>query len=280
MAVFRPTSIDEAVSVLVSHPGARIVAGGTDVMVAVQAGTLTLTDVIAVRALPELRTWVHDREHHRVRIGTAMTFAELAVAPIAGLVPALALAARALGSVQIRNAATIGGSIGTRAPNGDALVVLAALDATVELASGLGRRVVACSDLAADASDAAVRADELITAVEVPVTSGTQHFAKVTPRAAAAAVVNAAVVVDNANRSVRVALGGIAPAAVRIPNAEKWCMDEIDWTDPRIGPETARAFGRRVAAAISPVDDDHSTGTYRRHAAAVLTSRLLLRCLG
>src|SRR5262245_18072054 len=138
MAVFRPTSTDEALSVLVSRPGARIVAGGTDVMVAIEARTSTLSHVIALRGLPELRTWAQDDAQLRVRLGAAMTFAELARGPLTALVAALALAARAMGSVQIRNAATIGGSIGTRSPNGDALVVLAALDARVELASGQG----------------------------------------------------------------------------------------------------------------------------------------------
>jgi CO/xanthine dehydrogenase FAD-binding subunit len=280
MTVFRPTSIAEAVSNLSDHPDVRVVAGGTDVMVALGAGTLRLAHVMSVRVIPELRSWAHDPASATVRIGAARTFAALAVGTLGTLAPALAQAARAFGSAQIQNAATIGGSVGSRAANGDALVVLTALDATIELASQAGRRAVTCADFATGAPDAGLRSDELITAISVPVHAQAQQFAKVTPRAAvAAAVVNAAVVVDHDRRRVRIALGGVAPTVVRAGAAETWCAAALDWDHVVADPEQARELGRRVAASIAPVDDDRATGAYRRHAAGVLAARLLLRCL-
>jgi CO/xanthine dehydrogenase FAD-binding subunit len=280
MTVFRPTSIAEAVSALARHPGLRVVAGGTDVMVGVRSGSITLTDVMTLRSMPELRAFVHDRGRAKVRIGAATTFAELAVAPFDALVPALAQSARALGSVQIRNAATIGGSLGTAAPNSDVLVVLAALDATVELASERGRRAVAAREFADGRRDTPVHADELITAVEIPTCTEAQHFAKVTPRAAmTGAVVNGAVVVERRDRVVRIALGGVAPTVVRIDAAETWCASAIDWDDPQPDPEVARAFGHRVSSELAPSDDERASGAYRSHAAGLLAARLLLRCL-
>ena len=280
MAVFRPTSIAEAVSALAAHPEACVVAGGTDVMVAVRTGALTLTDVLTVCAMPELRGVQHDAARASLRIGAATTFAALAQSPITELAPALAQAARALGSVQIRNAATIGGSVGTAAANGDALVVLVALGATVELVSHGGSRTVPVSAFATAEPDALARAGELITAVEVPVYRGAQQFAKVTPRAAmAAAIVNGAVVVDADAGAVRIALGGVAPTVLRCSSAEAWCASAIDWTDPRPDPVVANEFGRRVAEAVAPHDDGRATAAYRRHAGGVLATRLLLRCL-
>jgi CO/xanthine dehydrogenase FAD-binding subunit len=280
MTVFRPTSIAEAVSALATHPEARVVAGGTDVMVAVRTGALTLTDVLTVRAVPELRGIRHDVARACLRIGAATTFAELLRSPITELAPALAQAARALGSVQIRNAATIGGSVGTAAANADALVVLVALDAAVELVSDRGSRTVPASAFAGEDPDAGARGDELITAIEVPVRAGAQHFAKVTPRAGmAAAIVNGTVVVDADAATVRIALGGVAPTVLRCSSAEAWCASAIDRTEPRPDPDAAREFGRRVAEAVTPHDDDRATAAYRRHAAGVLATRLLLRCL-
>jgi CO/xanthine dehydrogenase FAD-binding subunit len=264
MTVFRPTSIAEAAAHLSRRPDLLVVAGGTDVMVAVGTGALELADVMSVRAIPELRAWAHDPARARVRIGAGTTFATLATEPLATHAPALAQAARALGSVQIRNAATIGGSLGTRAANGDALVVLTALDATIELASKAERRDVSCVDFAAGAPGTGLHAGELITAVSVPVPAGAQQFAKVTPRAAvAAAVVSVAVVVDHDRREARIALGGVAPTVVRV------VVDADDVSD----------LARRVDDVIAPVDDDRATAAYRRHAAGVLTARLLQRCL-
>jgi len=280
MTVFRPTSIAEAVSALSTHPAVRIVAGGTDLMVAVRTGTLALTDVLTVRSVPELRGVQHHPRRECLWIGAATTFTDLAAAPITELAPALAHAARALGSAQIRNAATVGGSLGTAAANGDALVVLAALDATVELVSGRGTRAVPAADYAMAEPEARARTDELITAIEVPVRAGAQQFAKVTPRAAmSAAVVNGTVVLDPGTRAVRIALGGVAPTVVRCSAAEAWCASAIDWNDPRPDVGVAHEFGRRVARALAPDDDGQAAATYRLHAAGVLATRLLLRCL-
>ena len=133
-----PTTVAEAVASLSERPDAVVLAGGTDLMVAVNEGHRRVGGdelVVCVNRIPELRSWTLDRAAGTLRLGAAVTYTELATSPLAGLVPALAQAARTVGSPQIRNAATLGGNVVTCSPAGDGLPVLAAVDATVELVS-------------------------------------------------------------------------------------------------------------------------------------------------
>ena len=141
MSLLLPTSLDEAVGMLGEHPDALILAGGTDLMVEINDGHRRPDDVVvAVNRVPELRSWRHDPAAATLTIGAAITYAELLSDPLATFSPALAEASRTVGSPQIRNAGTLGGNLGTCSPAGDALPVLAALDATVTLASAAGVR--------------------------------------------------------------------------------------------------------------------------------------------
>lgn len=119
-------------------PHATLLAGGTDLMVELNGGHRQVSEVVALARVAELRTWHHDPVAGVLHIGAGVTYAEIADEPIASWVPALAQAARTVGSPQIRHAATIGGNLGTCSPAGDGLPVLAALDATVHLASAAG----------------------------------------------------------------------------------------------------------------------------------------------
>ena len=109
MPVLVPTSLDQAVSMLADAPDALVLAGGTDAMVAINAGLRKPHSVLAVNRVAELRSWTFVPESATLRIGSAVTYAELMEPPIADLVPALAEAARTVGSPQIRHAGTLGG---------------------------------------------------------------------------------------------------------------------------------------------------------------------------
>src|SRR5262249_35213281 len=174
MTVLVPTSLDEALSALASHEGAMVLAGGTDAMVEINAGHRRPGDVVAVNRVAELRSWTYDPGTALVRIGAAVTYTEMMTSPIAGLVPALAEAARTVGSPQIRNAGTLGGNLGTCSPAGDGLPVLSALDATVHLASAAGERSLPVQEFMVGVKRTALRPGELITAVTLPVLEGWQ----------------------------------------------------------------------------------------------------------
>src|SRR5258705_7133844 len=116
MPVIVPESLEAALAALADHPGATVLAGGTDLMVEVNDGRRPLARVVAIGRVPEL---VGVRvEGTEVVIGAATPFAQLERHPVARLAPALAYAARTVGSPQIRNAATVGGDLGTASPAG------------------------------------------------------------------------------------------------------------------------------------------------------------------
>src|SRR6476659_3510057 len=148
MTCVAPTSLRDALAALADEPGALVIAGGTDVMVEVNMGHRKPVSVVSVSRVSELRSWRHDPATRTVRLGAGVTYAEVMSEPLATLLPALAQAARTVGSPQIRHAATVGGNVGTASPAGDVLPVLAALDAMVHLESLGGARDVPFASVA------------------------------------------------------------------------------------------------------------------------------------
>jgi CO/xanthine dehydrogenase FAD-binding subunit len=281
MAVVVPASLEQAVAALGEHPDALVLAGGTDLMVEINEGHRTFGSgdvVVAVNRVSELRSWTLDRGAGVVRLGAGVTYAELAAPPLAELLPALAQAARTVGSPQIRNAATLGGNIVTCSPAGDGLPVLSALDATVELASSGGTRTLPIADFMLGVKRTARRPGELLTAVTVPLLTGWQGYTKVGVRnAMVIAISGACLAVDERSRSVRLALGSVAPTIVRAPAAESYATTNVDWEGRTVDLPTVVEFGRLAAAASRPIDDHRSTAAYRRHSIDVLARRMLLR---
>ncbi len=281
MGVLIPRSLDDAVAALVEHPRALVLAGGTDLMVEVNEARLRLSGdhtVVAVNRVPELCTWTHDPAARTVRLGAGVTYAEIEREPLASLLPALAQAARTVGSPQIRNAATIGGNLATCSPAGDGLPVLSALDAVVELAGVSGRRSVPVAAFMTGVKRTDRRPDELITAVTIPLLDGWQGYAKVGIRnAMVIAIAGACLAVDRPGRSIRLALGSVAPTIVRAPDAETLAESRVDWAALAVDDDVVEEFGHLATRAISPIDDHRATAAYRAHAVQVLARRLLRR---
>ena len=203
---------------------------------------------------------------------------EIEQLPLAGWVPALAQAARTVGSPQIRHAATIGGNLGTCSPAGDGLPVLSALDAQVHLASVAGERTLSFDEFMIGPKRTARQPGELITGVTVPVFGGWQGYSKVGVRnAMVIAVASASLVVDTAGRSVRLALGSVGPVILRCPEAEALANTEADFAARRVSETVVAQFAELARDAARPIDDHRSTAEYRRHAIGVLAGRLLRR---
>ncbi|MDQ6614258.1 MAG: FAD binding domain-containing protein [Actinomycetota bacterium] len=297
MTVVLPTSIDEAVSAL-ADPDIQVLAGGTDFMVEVNAGLRRPEKVLSLRGIPELRTWQRigvggagGTGSRGVRLGASVTYTDMLGPELAELIPALAQAARTVGSPPIRNAGTIGGNLATASPAGDTLPVLAALDALVEVAGPSGRRDVPIEAFITGPKRNALDPGELIVAVRLPVVVGHQEFRKIGVRnAMVIAVASLALAVDTSARSVRCALGSVGPVPIRAHAAEEWLAAAIDWvelsgTAGAPGTAGARAipdlapFGRLVAEAARPIDDHRGTASYRRHAVGVLAERAAMQAL-
>jgi CO/xanthine dehydrogenase FAD-binding subunit len=294
MSVILAFSMDEALAALAAHPDALILAGGTDLLVEINEGHRRLglvndagsgpatgsesPTVLAVDRLGELRSWTVDHERKVVHIGAGVTWSELMEEPLAGLLPALAEAARTVGSPQIRNAGTLGGNLGTCSPAGDGLPVLAALEAVVHLRSAQGSRDLPITDFMVGVKRTARLPGELITGVTLPIITGWQGYSKVGVRnAMVIATASAALVADNGQRQIRVALGSVGPTVFRCSQAEDMLSAAVDWDRGAVSSAQLREFGDLVAQASRPIDDHRSTAAYRRHSVGVMAQRLARR---
>ncbi len=279
MAVMHPTTIDEATALLADEPTAMLLAGGTDAMVEINDGHRRPgTTVITVNRIADLRSWRHDPRAQTLTIGAAVTYTELMAEPFASLAPALADASRTVGSPQIRNAGTLGGNLGTSSPAGDGLPVLAALDASVTLASAAGTRSMSVNDFIIGVKRTAIEPGELITEITIPVVDGWQGYAKVGVRnAMVIAVASVALVIDRAHQTVAVGLGSVGPTVLRCPGAESHLAESLDWATLSTTPDALERFAALVSSASRPITDHRSTADYRRHAVGVLARRLARR---
>jgi CO/xanthine dehydrogenase FAD-binding subunit len=283
VTVLVPDRLDDALAALVSDPPLTVLAGGTDLMVELNYGRRRPLDVLSLRRLSGLRDWHVERSAaggDEVVLGAAVTYTALLGDELAGLLPALAQAARTVGSPQIRNAGTIGGNLVTGSPAGDTLPVLVALEATVDLASARGgTRTLPVSEFLTGPKQTARRPDELLVAVRVPVAAGPSEFLKIGVRnAMVIAVANCALVVDRRRRALHCALGAVGPVPIRDEDAELWATTRLDWDgDQPPHPSVVEGFGRRMAAAARPIDDHRATADYRRHAVGVMARRALER---
>jgi len=270
-----PRSLEEALAELAAHPEAVAIAGGTDLMVAVNFGRLRPPALLDLSRVEELKEW--RRDDGRVSLGAGVTFARIA-RELAEFRP-LAEASRSVGSPQIRNRATIGGNLGTASPAGDSIPVVAAYDADVVVASQVrGERRLRWNEFLVGPKRSALQPDELILRVEWNVVGGPGSFAKVgTRNAMVIAIAGVCVQLDPVNRNVRVALGSVAPTVVRAPEAEAFAAQAIAWDEPDrpLPAAPAAEFATLAARAATPIDDVRGTAAYRAHAVEVLARREL-----
>lgn len=277
MPVLLARHLEGALAELRTHPKTQVLAGGTDLMVAVNFGRLRPERVLAIDRLAELKDI---RPGPRTRVGAGATYTRILTEP--GVSIALREAARTVGSPQIRNAGTLGGNLATSSPAGDTLPVLAALEATVVLRSLGGERRVPFAEFMTGPKRNIRRADELVVAAEWDDAGPAQTFVKVgTRNAMVIAVASLALVIDRARRRVGIALGSCGPTILRAPDAERLAaglLDESGWERP-LRPSVAAAaeLGRLVAEAARPIDDVRGTAAYRRHVLAVVARRAFER---
>jgi CO/xanthine dehydrogenase FAD-binding subunit len=277
--VLIPRSVDELVEVFQEHPAAKLLAGGTDYMVEVNLHGRQPETMISLRQVKELTEWSVRTSQSRIIIGAGVPYADMEVGEIARLVPALAQAARTVGSPQIRAAGTLGGNLGTCSPAGDSLPVLAALNATIHVIGPDGNRDLEFVDFMVGVKKNSLQPSEFVHSVSMPIVEGWQGYAKVgTRNAMVISTASACLVRDSDEGFVAIALGSVGPTIIRAHDAESWLMKATSLRDgAQLEPSVAQEFGRRVALESRPIDDHRSTADYRRHAIGVLAQRLLTR---
>lgn len=279
MPVLIPRNVDELVEVFQANPQAKLLAGGTDYMVEVNLHGRKPDTMISLRKVKELTEWSVRTSQSRITIGAGVPYADMEVGEIARLVPALAQAARTVGSPQIRAAGTLGGNLGTCSPAGDSLPVLAALNATIHVIGPDGNRDIDFVDFMVGVKKNSLQPSEFVHSVSMPIVDGWQGYAKVgTRNAMVISTASACLVRDSDEGFVSIALGSVGPTIIRAHNAEAWLMKTTSLrAGAQLEPSVAQEFGRRVALESRPIDDHRSTADYRRHAIGVLAQRLLTR---
>lgn len=278
MKLMQPTSWEQALAAKAADPQARPIRGGTDLMIELNRGLIDPPAILDLGRVPEIGGW--SIEDGDVLLGAGVTFTTIERDLLREL-PALAIAARTVGSPQIRNRGTIGGNLATASPAGDGLPPLMATGAQVKLASVRGTRWVDVGELFVGPKRTSMEPDELIEQVRVPRAAGPQQFSKVGTRNAMVISVCAfALAIDPACRRVGTGIGSAGPVPLAAPEAERFLEEALTeaeaWESrgPLAESVTAR-FGELVGAAARPIDDVRGTADYRRHALAVLARRSL-----
>jgi CO/xanthine dehydrogenase FAD-binding subunit len=277
MDFLQPTSWPDALALRAERPDALPIAGGTDVMVEINFDRRRPGALLDLGRVPELREWSRDGD--RIRLGAGVPYTRI-IEELGGALPGLAMASRTVGSPQIRIRGSVGGNLGSASPAGDAHPPLLAADAVVEVASAArGAREIPVADFYTGVKRNALEPDELISAVLIPAASGPQQFSKVgTRNAMVIAVAAFACALHPERRAVGTGIGSAAPTPRRAPEAETFLAGELAaaglWESRGGLPEgLARAFGERVAAAASPIDDVRGSAAYRLHSLAVMARR-------
>ncbi|HEY1625679.1 MAG TPA: FAD binding domain-containing protein [Streptosporangiaceae bacterium] len=273
MDFLQPHSLAEALTLKAAHLAAMPISGGTDIMVEINFDARRPEALLDLNQVTELTRWAPDGD--LIRIGAAVPYVRV-IGELGGALPGLAMAARTVGSPQIRNRGTIGGNLGAASPAGDCHPVLLACGAIIEATSVRGTRQIPAAEFYIGPKRNALAADELITAVLIRPATGGQQFAKVGTRNAMVIAVCAFALDLRADGSVGTGIGSAGPTPLRATEAEEFLTAELAGRSTAALPEPlARRFGELVAAAARPIDDVRGTAAYRRHALSVLARRTL-----
>ncbi len=268
----RPTTLAEALELLHQFAGqARLVAGGTDVLVELQRGvkpTTTLIDITGLQDLKFIRV-----EGENLLLGALTTHNDIvASADCVHYALPLAQACWEVGAPQIRTRATIAGNLITASPANDTITPLMALDAEVVLVSTAGERVVSLHNFYAGFRRTVLRPDELLYAIRIPLMKLDQRglFLKLgLRRAQAISVLNIAFILTFSGEYVseaRITLGCLAPTIVRAPTVEAFLQGK------QLDREVCLEAGRLANEDVNPIDDIRGSGVYRRETLANLVT--------
>src|SRR5574341_79907 len=258
-----PTSLNEALDVLSQNRGQwKPFAGGTDLMVLLEAGKLPHKNYINIWNLKELRGI--EVKNEQVTLGALTTYTEVQNHPVLREeFPMLCQAARETGGIAIQNRGTLGGNIVNASPAADSPPALLAYDAEIDLLSKSGTRRIPYSQFHAQYKQMDIRPDELLRSIHLPRNSRrvTHYYRKVGTRKAQAISKICFAAIGRMNQGrierVRIALGSVAPIPLR-------CLKTEAVLDGQpIGYEILALAKRTLADEISPIDDLRSTRDYR-----------------
>jgi CO/xanthine dehydrogenase FAD-binding subunit len=273
-----PRSLKQALEILDHHgEEARVLAGGTDLIVQMKQGTVHPACIVDVKKIPELNVldWKPEDGLH---IGAAVPISRFLAFPVVwDKFNILAQACSGIGSMQIRNRATLGGNISNAAPSADSAPPLLCLGAKAVMASSKGLRAIPLEDFFLAPGETARNNRELLVKIVVPtpgslsagcyVKHGTRE--KMDIAVAGVASFLSLSTQDRKLKAVRIALGAVGPRPMRASQAE------VVLTKNLLNREGIEAAAVQAAKEAEPISDLRSSAEYRRELVKVLTRRTL-----
>ena len=276
----QPRSLNEALSLASKSGGkAKYIAGGTDLVVLMMRRKLTPNHLISLNKIRDLNFIRYDKDKG-LEVGALSSLRSIErAAAVRQTYPALFEAVRLVGSVQIRNMATIGGNLCNASPAADTAPPLLSLDAQLTVANDGGKRTVPMDEFFLGPGKTALRPGEILTGVRVgPPSGGTRSaFGKLGRTPTDISKVSAAVVLRSHRgvcEDVRIALGAVAPTPIRTKGAEGLLRGQ------RISNELVEQVAKRSSEEARPIDDIRSTARWRKEAIKYLVRTLLQKLSG
>lgn len=277
--MYQPTSVREASRLLKENgPGGWFLAGGTDLVIAIKEKGLVPKYIVDLKKIPGL-SGIHENSDGSITIGALATMRDLEVSPlIVKPYPFLAQSAAEVGSIQIRNRATVGGNMANATPSADVAPSLIALNATVKIADPSGERNLLLEEFFRGPGQTVMRPEEILTEITIPNTSRALigEYIKFSPREmmdlayVGVAVAFARDEPESACRDVRIVLGAVAPTPIRARRAESLVEGQI------LSEDLAARAGEEAASESKPISDVRSSAEYRRAMVRSMTKRALL----
>ena len=268
-AYLRPATMPDAVAMLSEHPGAMLLAGGTDVVPWLRDDAITPEVVIDLKAIPGLDGI--ERDGGALRIGSLVTFTDLITSELANeAIPLVVEASHTVASVGVRNRATAVGNLCSAVPSCDIGPPLLVHEATLEVTGPGGERSIPIAEWFLGPRRQSLGAGEIVTSLVVPAPD--PHggcYAKLSRyRGEDLAQVGVAVLALP-GRAYRVAYGAVGPVPFRAPAIEEHLAGrELD-------AETMAGLPPLIEEAISPIDDVRASKEYRAHMSRVMLERSL-----
>jgi len=275
---YQPTTLTEASRLLKDNgPGGRFLAGGTDLVIAMKEKGLLPKYIVDLKRVPGL-AGIREHDDGTMTIGALTTMYAIETSPvIKKKYPFLAQSAAEVGSIQIRNRATIGGNMANATPSADVAPSLIALNGTAKIASAAGERTVSMEEFFRGPGQNVMSADELLTEITIPKTSPqlVGEYIKFSPRDMMdLAYIGVAVAYnfggDKKCTGVRIVLGAVAPTPIRAKNSEALLEGQV------LSEELAVKVGDEAARESKPISDVRSSADYRRAMVGVMTKRAIL----
>ena len=269
-----PSSVDAAVALLAEGGGsARVLAGGTDLLVQLRSGMVEPSLVVDIKRLPEVREIA--AEDGGFRVGAAVSGAELGEhAELKALWPGVVESAELIGSTQIQGRASMGGNLCNASPAADTVPALIAARATCTVAGPRGRREVAVEDICTGPGRTSLAPGEFVVSFHLPARaahSGDAYLRFIPRTEMDIAVVGVGVSLtldlQGACTQAEVSLGAVAPTALRVREAAEALVGT------RLDDAAMEALARAAAAACRPIDDKRGTVAFRTRVAGVLAQR-------